>query len=331
MQGFLAVDPQGQFHSPYIGMGNNPVSYVDPDGEWVNFVIGAVAGGIGGFSIGKSLGKSGWELFAYTMAGAGIGVATSGLSALVTSSTAAALGGTGSAIAGGAAGGAFNGAAMAGLGGQDIGQGALYGGIGGAAGSTAGLLNINGIAGGAAYGAATGGLISGGLSAAQGGSFEDGFRSGAVSGGIMGGVSGYQNARSVGRNGLTGLSTEKSRANFFERNLSEINYLTDDEIHEGLGIGRARKGPSFEVGPISAGEFIDEFGRTRAEAYFQDFIPASGAIRPSYPEAFLIGGGLVRSSNIAGKAVFNSRVAGGSCKLFRKLAQEVLEGKLTES
>ncbi len=29
---WLSPDPKGQFHSPYIGMGNNPISNVDPDG-----------------------------------------------------------------------------------------------------------------------------------------------------------------------------------------------------------------------------------------------------------------------------------------------------------
>ena len=29
---WMAPDPMGQFHSPYVGMGNNPVSDLDPDG-----------------------------------------------------------------------------------------------------------------------------------------------------------------------------------------------------------------------------------------------------------------------------------------------------------
>jgi RHS repeat-associated protein len=31
---WLTVDPQGQYDSPYLGMGNNPISMVDPDGGW---------------------------------------------------------------------------------------------------------------------------------------------------------------------------------------------------------------------------------------------------------------------------------------------------------
>lgn len=42
---FIGVDPQGQFASGYIGMGNNPVMMVDPDGElawFVPLIIGSV-------------------------------------------------------------------------------------------------------------------------------------------------------------------------------------------------------------------------------------------------------------------------------------------------
>lgn len=38
-------DPAYQFSNPYLAMGNNPVIGVDPDGQWVNTAIGAVAGG----------------------------------------------------------------------------------------------------------------------------------------------------------------------------------------------------------------------------------------------------------------------------------------------
>ncbi len=37
---FYAMDPAGQFSSPYLYVGNNPLIMVDPDGEWV-FLIGA--------------------------------------------------------------------------------------------------------------------------------------------------------------------------------------------------------------------------------------------------------------------------------------------------
>jgi RHS repeat-associated protein len=31
---WLNPDPYGQYHSPYLGMGNNPISSIDPDGGW---------------------------------------------------------------------------------------------------------------------------------------------------------------------------------------------------------------------------------------------------------------------------------------------------------
>jgi RHS repeat-associated protein len=31
---WMSYDPEGQFDSPYIGMGNNPISEIDPDGGW---------------------------------------------------------------------------------------------------------------------------------------------------------------------------------------------------------------------------------------------------------------------------------------------------------
>jgi RHS repeat-associated protein len=34
---WMAPDPRGQFHSPYIAMANNPISLTDPDGGFVNF------------------------------------------------------------------------------------------------------------------------------------------------------------------------------------------------------------------------------------------------------------------------------------------------------
>ncbi|MBO8131425.1 MAG: DNRLRE domain-containing protein [Candidatus Marinimicrobia bacterium] len=39
---WLTCDPAGQFHSPYSYCGNNPLVFVDPDGEWIQFVIGAM-------------------------------------------------------------------------------------------------------------------------------------------------------------------------------------------------------------------------------------------------------------------------------------------------
>jgi RHS repeat-associated protein len=205
---FLAVDPAGQFASPYMAMGNNPMIMVDPDGEWVNFVIGAVVGGTGGYSTGKALGKTGWDLFAYTIAGAGIGAATAGIGSAVTTGTSAALGATGSTMAGGTVAGAFNGAAMAGLGGGNIGQGALYGGLGGVVGSSA-SLGADALLG-------------------TGGGFFDGFARGSLSGGATGGINAAVTGQHVGKGiwqgaaiggtiggSFAGIEAKKAVVNFF--------------------------------------------------------------------------------------------------------------------
>ena len=106
---FLAVDPQGQFASPYLAFGNNPVNFIDPDGElawFVPLIIGAVIGGTAGgiqaynnpnMSIGAGI------LLGATVGGLS-GGAAAGVSAL----------GAGAMLAG-AAGGAVGGAGYSGM------------------------------------------------------------------------------------------------------------------------------------------------------------------------------------------------------------------------
>ena len=58
---FFAVDPAGQFGSPYVGMGNSPVIYIDPDGEFGFVVVGlalfnAVRSGVQASNRGGSFG-----------------------------------------------------------------------------------------------------------------------------------------------------------------------------------------------------------------------------------------------------------------------------------
>jgi RHS repeat-associated protein len=42
---WFAVDPKGQFASPFLAMGNNPMIGVDPNGEWLHLLFGALIGG----------------------------------------------------------------------------------------------------------------------------------------------------------------------------------------------------------------------------------------------------------------------------------------------
>lgn len=75
MARWTSVDPAGQFHSPYMGMGNNPVLSIDPDGRfaWTSVLIGATTGGYSGYQLGKSKGAEGFSLAGYVAGGLAIG------------------------------------------------------------------------------------------------------------------------------------------------------------------------------------------------------------------------------------------------------------------
>ena len=76
-------DPEGQFGSPYVGMGNNPVSGVDPNGGFAEGIIGEIwKSGMmaaGGFLVGGAVGLiSGAEdPMKYALVGAGVGLGAS--------------------------------------------------------------------------------------------------------------------------------------------------------------------------------------------------------------------------------------------------------------
>ena len=68
-QGWFVPDPAEQFSNPYLAMGNNPVQYVDPDGEFIFAAIGIglAIGAISGYSAGKAQGATGQDLLGYTV------------------------------------------------------------------------------------------------------------------------------------------------------------------------------------------------------------------------------------------------------------------------
>jgi hypothetical protein len=59
-------------------MGNNPVIQVDPDGQWVQFVVGAFFGAIAGSEYANARGFTGWKKFGFIAGAALVGAASAG-------------------------------------------------------------------------------------------------------------------------------------------------------------------------------------------------------------------------------------------------------------
>ena len=82
---FVQAPEYSQNFNRYSYAWNNPLKYTDPDGEWVNLVLGAVVGGISGYIAGDMAGATGWDLVAYIGVGAVAGAATAGIGSGVSS------------------------------------------------------------------------------------------------------------------------------------------------------------------------------------------------------------------------------------------------------
>jgi RHS repeat-associated protein len=165
---WFVVDPAGQFFSPYLGMGNNPIFGIDPDGRFWHIVIGGAIGGVFNWiSNGAQFNAEGLKYF-------GVGAVAGALSAGIGA-------GVNVAMAGGSFGAGF-------------------------AGTATGVAST-GFLSGAATGAAAGfsnGFVSGtgnSLIAGNsiGSSLESGLKTGGIQGligGVTGGIGGGLDARS---------------------------------------------------------------------------------------------------------------------------------------
>lgn len=182
---WFSTDPQKQFSSPYLAMGNMPTMGVDPDGEffWIPIAIGAIIGGYSGYKTGEALGVKGGGLLAYALGGAFIGGFSAGVGSFNTAAIGATVSGTQGAllgaIAGGAIGGGISGASFSALGGGDPLEGMLKGSLSGAVGGA-----VGGHIGGP-FGAIAGGASASAVgSALNGGDAEDILKS-ALTGGLI--------------------------------------------------------------------------------------------------------------------------------------------------
>ena len=107
------IDPALQMVGPYSYCNNNPIRYIDPDGEWIHIAIGALVGGIINVvthwdEIGSF--KDGLAAFGIGAVAGAVGAATGGVAFAGAEGAAAVLGSGGflAGMAGGAAGTAFS-------------------------------------------------------------------------------------------------------------------------------------------------------------------------------------------------------------------------------
>jgi RHS repeat-associated protein len=164
---FMGVDPQAhrgyRFHT-YAYCANNPVVFVDPDGEFWHIVIGAVVGGVVNLAVKAINGQissfwDGVKAFGVGAAAGAVGAATGGTAFLAAGGGAAGAGGFLAGAAGGAAGYAFSAPI------QNLGNHAFFGDP---------LMTLEQFAQGICFAALTGGAMHGVIALANGRNFMTG-------------------------------------------------------------------------------------------------------------------------------------------------------------
>ena len=154
---YIQAPDFSQSFNRYSYAWNNPLVMTDPDGEFIQYIFGAIIGGFNGYMMADNLGYKGWNKFWYTIGGAVIGSATTGVGTAVTSSTGIVIGGVVGGAVSGTGFGTLGGYA-AGLRGGDLFNAGFKGMYRGAV--TGGIGSMIGGAIGGGWGALAGGATS---------------------------------------------------------------------------------------------------------------------------------------------------------------------------
>ncbi len=197
---FLSPDPYVQMPdntqnlNRYAYCLNSPLMYTDPDGEWIQYVIGAIAGGFSGWQMGKAVGAKGWAMAGYILGGAGIGAATAGLGTFLSGAIATTT--SFGSVIGSGMGASMISSAVSGAA-SNLGFGVLHASISGEWSAksifkSAGIGALSGLVGGGlgsyiggSAGALLGGAASGAIgSALNGGTGMDVLKSALIGGGV---------------------------------------------------------------------------------------------------------------------------------------------------
>ena len=217
------IDPQNQFQSPFLAMGNNWVFSVDPNGElawFVPVIIGAV---VGGTSAALNPSADFGDILFGTIVGGLSGYIGAGVGSAVASSSGSVLYG---AAAGGAAGGSFSGFGTSAYFGSDPFKGGLVGALSGGLGTGVGAYI------GGSVGAFSSALTSSSVSSAFYGNFslDNVLISGAFS------VAAYNVSMYLSYNKDSGLTRKQHRVLSreaqiaFARNRERGGWITKDGI-----------------------------------------------------------------------------------------------------
>jgi RHS repeat-associated protein len=218
-----------QSYNRYSYCLNNPLKYTDPSGEFIQYIIGAIIGGVNGYMTGKAAGYDKLALFGFTMAGAAIGAGTAGIGTAVSSSM---TGVAGVVISGAAAGGASV---------------ASFNTLSGIANGQSGSELVKGHFKGMAFGS-----ISGGVGAGIGGMIGGGW--GAFAGGVASNLTNQGLEALAARNSV---DAGKYKFNWLSVAMSGISSVAMYHLSGGANYMKYRhSGASFEGHTLSYRQFM---------------------------------------------------------------------------